>query len=118
VAKGTTPEGIHLPPFVEFPYQTLVRPRVGLRGDGALGSHSIIFNSGHRLLSTTAAGCNLTFIGADYLRIREAKKSSDSWLLVEQVLANVSYDLPKLERLFFDELRPLEGSGAQLLKLH
>ena len=39
-------------------------------------------------------------------------------LLAEQVLAYVSNDLPQLKRLFFDELRPLDRSGAELFELH
>ena len=39
-------------------------------------------------------------------------------LISEQVVADVSNDLPELEGLFFDQLRPLERSGAELFELH
>jgi len=38
--------------------------------------------------------------------------------LAKEVLADVSNDLPELERFFFDKLAPLERSGAELVKLH
>jgi hypothetical protein len=39
-------------------------------------------------------------------------------LIAKEVLADVSNDLPELERFFFDKLAPLVRSGAELVKLH